>query len=473
MLMSKKTRWTCCIAIMGLIVSQGFAATLHVNPSDTTAFKSIQKAIDSAKAFDTIIVHAGVYKENISYKGKPITIMSVDPNDPNVVANTIIDGNGANAVLFQNAETDRSVLRGLSVKNGKNGIDCVADSRPSITQCVIYANSASGIYSGSATIKQCQIHSNGDHGITSCTGVIRECTISENHGHGLSSFGGKIEDSAVIKNSGFGVYSHQGSATITRCTVSGNGGYGIYWLNTGTTGEVKNSILSKNGNPGIYVNGASVAVTNCTVVGNTLAGVQVHGGAKTAVTNNIIAWNQGHGITGTSPAASLTTSRYNDVFANQVANYGGGVVPGQGDMREHPWFAVNGYWDTDGWHEGDYHLSSTAGRWDPVAKVWVDDPVDSPCIDKGDPNTPAGDEPYPNGDRINLGAYGGTAEASLSVSKPECVEYPEMDFNQDCKVDQADLDIFMQQWLECGMDDPNACWPDEPPAEPPVLPVLP
>jgi len=42
------------------------------------------------------------------------------------------------------------------------------------------------------------------------------------------------------------------------------------------------------------------------------------------------------------------------------------------------------------------------------------DDVTSPCIDAGDPNSPVGDEPEPNGGRINMGAYGGTEEASKS-----------------------------------------------------------
>jgi hypothetical protein len=488
MVMSKRTWWVCCIAVVEFAASQAFAATLHVNPSDPKAFKSIQKAIDAAKAFDEIIVHAGVdkagayretiYKETINFKAKPITVRSVDPNDPNAVAKTIIDGSGASVVLFQNAETGLSVLRGLSVRNGKNGIDCVSDSRPLIRQCVIYANSASGIYGGSATIYECRIHTNGDHGIAYGEGLVCKCTITGNHAHGLSSFGGTIEDSTVTGNGSFGVYSHQGSASIARCLVSGNGGYGVYWLNAGTNGEVKNSIISGNGSSGIYVNGASGLVTNCTVVGNLLDGVQVQGGAKVTVGNSIIAWNKGCGITGTPPVTLVPASTYNDVFANQIANYGAGIVPGQGDIQEHPWFAVNGYWDKGCWYEGDYHLMSTVGRWGPDPNdpnkpprwTWVKDSIDSPCIDAGDPGVSVGDEPAPNGGRINQGAYGGTAEASMSVGGLGCAEFPEMDFNHDCKVDQADLDIFMQHWLNCGEGDPNACWPQGPPAAPQVQP---
>jgi hypothetical protein len=75
-----------------------------------------------------------------------------------------------------------------------------------------------------------------------------------------------------------------------------------------------------------------------------------------------------------------------------------------------------------------------------------------------------------HGGRINMGAYGGTAEASKSEGpKPMCTKYPEMDFNHDCKVNQVDLDTFMQHWLECNLDPEDACWP----AGVPQSPVLP
>jgi hypothetical protein len=61
-------------------------------------------------------------------------------------------------------------------------------------------------------------------------------------------------------------------------------------------------------------------------------------------------------------------------------------------------------------------LKSQAGRWEAATGTWVIDDVTSPCIDAGDPNSPVGDEPQPNGERINMGAYGGTAEASKSSS---------------------------------------------------------
>lgn len=100
----------------------------------------------------------------------------------------------------------------------------------------------------------------------------------------------------------------------------------------------------------------------------------------------------------------------------------------------------------------------------------MSDPVDSPCLDRGDPAAVCSDEPFPNGGRIDLGAYGGTPEASKSPGGASCREYPTMDFNRDCKVDQADLDLSLQHWLECNLEPRDACWPDGPPAAPQARP---
>ncbi len=96
-------------------------------------------------------------------------------------------------------------------------------------------------------------------------------------------------------------------------------------------------------------------------------------------------------------------------------------------MDTDPRFASPGHWDLnetlhepydDVWVSGDYHLKPQAGRWDVVSESRVIDDVTSPCVDAGDPNSPVGDEPEPNGGRTNMGAYGGTAEASKSCMLP-------------------------------------------------------
>jgi hypothetical protein len=114
---------------------------------------------------------------------------------------------------------------------------------------------------------------------------------------------------------------------------------------------------------------------------------------------------------------------------------------GPGNMDIDPLFADA--------NKSDYHLKSQAGRWDPAAKVWVQDAVTSPCIDAGDPATPIMYEPFPNGGVINMGAYGGTAEASKSYfGKPLCKTIMAGDINGDCKVDLGDFAILARHWLE-------------------------
>ena len=86
----------------------------------------------------------------------------------------------------------------------------------------------------------------------------------------------------------------------------------------------------------------------------------------------------------------------------------------QGNISEEPLFASRGFWvelhEETLWIHGDYHLRSRRGRWSGLDGVWVLDDTDSPCIDAGNPTKPAACETLSN--RINLGAYGGTWQAS-------------------------------------------------------------
>ncbi|MHC4500415.1 MAG: right-handed parallel beta-helix repeat-containing protein, partial [Planctomycetota bacterium] len=52
----------------------------------------IQQAINEARSGDILIVGAGVYNGNINTLGKDITLVCTNPDDPNVINHTIIDG---------------------------------------------------------------------------------------------------------------------------------------------------------------------------------------------------------------------------------------------------------------------------------------------------------------------------------------------------------------------------------------------
>ncbi len=138
--------------------------------------------------------------------------------------------------------------------------------------------------------------------------------------------------------------------------------------------------------------------------------------------------------------------------------------PGTGNnIDAEPYFAS---FDSDG-EPNDFHLQSAYGRWDPNSQSWVTDSNTSPCIDAGDPNSDWSGEPWPNGKRINIGAYGGTNQASMNgnpadfdvsgavnfidfaefsnkwLTKESCIH----DLGRDGVVDFADLRMFAENWL--------------------------
>lgn len=91
---------------------------------------------------------------------------------------------------------------------------------------------------------------------------------------------------------------------------------------------------------------------------------------------------------------------YNTVKSDNLSDYGTGCI------AKDPCFADAA--------SGDFHLKSAAGRWN--GTTWVKDTVTSPCIDAGEASAAYANEPSPNGNRANMGAYGNTTEASKSAS---------------------------------------------------------
>ena len=170
----------------------------------------------------------------------------------------------------------------------------------------------------------------------------------------------------------------------------------------------------------------NLILTNCTLTcnsapnGNALASDEFFEAPSNVEMTNCIVWGSGNEIWN-DDGSSITIS-YSDIQGGQAGVYDpyGVVIWGEGNIDTDPLFADPGYWvdandpNNDLWVNGDYHLKSEAGRWDPVSESWVIDDVTSPCIDAGDPLTPVMYEPHPRGCFINMGAYGGTEEASKS-----------------------------------------------------------
>ena len=157
-----------------------------------------------------------------------------------------------------------------------------------------------------------------------------------------------------------------------------------------------------------------------------------------------------------------------------IQDWAGGI----GNIASNPLFARTEF------PGQDYHLKSQHGRWDANARVWVYDDVTSPCIDAGDPA--ACDwvsELWPHGERVNMGAYGGTAQARLSpslqgnpadVTRDGCVgpddlmrivsrwlmqqELLSEDVNRDGAVDCGDFAVLAEQWASFAGYDLAGFW---------------
>ena len=265
-----------------------------------------------------------------------------------------------------------------------------------------------------------------------------------------------------------GGISNGGDPILIGCTFSGNlaqNGGGM--SNYGSGPELSIAYCTFSGNSaelggGIFYSfNARMKMSNCTLAdnlapeGNAIAGEPTESSLPGYIElTNCILWDGDNAIFDSRPDSLTTVITYSDVQ---------GGWPGEGNIDADPCFVNPGYWanaddpniavepnNPDAvWIDGDYHLKSEAGRWEPISQSWIQDDVTSPCIDAGDPNTPIGHEPFPNGGIINMGAYGGTVEASKSYfGKPVCKTIIAGDINGDCKVDFDDLMILMDHWLE-------------------------
>jgi hypothetical protein len=176
-----------------------------------------------------------------------------------------------------------------------------------------------------------------------------------------------------------------------------------FYHGEGPDSILKNFII-KNSFMGVFIAGSYPTIKNLTIVGNKY-GIEAyalpHVFSGPDIRNSII-WNNTDGdLFGCRPDTDLfgCLARYSCI---------GQVHLSRGNIDADPLFV-----DPD---NGDYHLRSERGRYWPEHDIWVLDEVTSPCVDGGDPGADPSDEPMPNGNRINMGAYGGTPQASLSLS---------------------------------------------------------
>jgi uncharacterized protein (TIGR03382 family) len=158
------------------------------------------------------------------------------------------------------------------------------------------------------------------------------------------------------------------------CVQVGNGATGV---------QIQRVVVRDCRVTGVAVQpGGAAEVASATLVGNATA---VASAGTTRIKNSLLTNNTV--ALAVEPGGTLA-STYNDLFGNQK-DYSG-VAPGEGDLSQVVTFAD--------FKTHDFRL---VGQ--------------QPSTDKGDPGDDFSAEPAPNGGRINLGAFGGTAEAEMTA----------------------------------------------------------
>jgi hypothetical protein len=105
----------------------------------------IQVAIDQAVSGDEIVIGPGTYQENIDFKGKNLTLTSINPNDPTTVSATVIKGAGQYPVVsLSRGQGTGCVFNGLTISGGIIGISC-GDVSLTIRNCTIESTGPNSI----------------------------------------------------------------------------------------------------------------------------------------------------------------------------------------------------------------------------------------------------------------------------------------------------------------------------------------
>ena len=229
--------------------------------------------------------------------------------------------------------------------------------------------------------------------------------------------------------SGAGFASWRDSTDIVcpmtrNCRLYGNS-YGVLLKGT-SYATIQNSVLFGNAAAAVYAPAATGSVYHTSIISTTIVasgadGVRLDEADSSLTVTNSIFQVSGSGryvLNGGTYQFDLPTSDYNDFVVTGGASIAYWSRAIRGSLSE--WQLATGqdahsltvdplFADPSA---GDYHLKSEGGRCDPATGTWLTDTQTSWAIDAGDPSYPVGNEPSPNGARVDLGAYGGTAEAS-------------------------------------------------------------
>ncbi len=422
------------LLMIGLPAVPLMGQTTILVPDD---YATIQSAIDTAAAGDTVEVAAGIYDEHIAMKSG----VSVEGAGAGETVLTNPDNAVAGNVTFDGVND--SSLSGFTITGADFTEDCkewlsavyIAGSQSvSVEECSIEGNASAGIYvenSADVSIKEnvltgnafpsyggapaiytkyseCVvegnlIYDNGDSGIESSHARRGErYTSNIVIGSSISVKSGTVTiEGNYVSGSTNGITCSTITASRTNCYptvrsnfVASNSRKGIM-ISENTFAVATNNIVVDNGEAGFYVClNAWPIIANNTIVGNEYGLYNCGSRSGWLFVNNIVVQNSLAGIGCFGLGTGRPALDCNDVWDNGT-DYSG-ITAAPSDISEDPLF-VGMYPDPFGTIDNlDFHLEPN-----------------SPCTDVGLPGTSYTD---PDGSRNDIGAYGGAGAEEYGLN---------------------------------------------------------
>jgi len=380
------------------------------NITQGTYYFRIRAAIDDANNSDILVASTGTFYEYIDFLDKSITLRSTNPDNWNVVENTIISGSNHFGELVTFNNNSGSVLNGFTLTNAYYGVYCYNYSSTNIVNCNIEDN-CYGIYGGwcTITIADCNINIANS---TSGAGIY--CEYSN-----LT-----VSNCAIQNNAGNGIYdSYTPSTTITNSIIRGNRGNGIYCkeIGQGVEIEVKNNWIHNNGTNndgnGIYIYNyyatpGPAVIRNNTIVNNASYGINSYVADDANISNCIVWYNNSGQYQLHANNGDFQNVRYSCIQNGDTNN---------GNIDDDPLF----YNDPN--DPNNFHLSSN-----------------SPCIDAGNPFADyAGETDIDGEGRVKDGNADGIERVDMGADE---FYWSPADFNGDRIVNFIDYARFTNAW---------------------------
>lgn len=475
--------------IDGLTIRGGFAGTGSIDPDvrNIEIYKTILSGDLSGDDGD--VNNPSNLSDEPTRSDNSRLIVSSHVSEVNIEKEVTTRGGKSTIVIIPVSEVNVE-LDGLTVVAGSTGIRKLTPGSLSVSNCTFRSNSSYGI-----RIERSELT------MTNCSFECNKGRAVSHHGDNLTARNCLFEGNWGTSGAALGCFAPYSEVMLRDCTFTGNVAvWGTALIcfadrtelyNCKFTGNVAEETCLDTSARGDFV------AEHCTFTGN-IGGAIQHGSGRLILSNCLIAGNRGQAIkthgrylkiqnctigdNHTGKDGSALDTRHDATVSNSIfwgnsspvikvwrpaalmmdyCNVEGGW-PGVGNIEVDPGFVAPGYWELNGtpddpgddyWIDGDYHLLSQAGRWDPIAETWAKDQETSPCIDTGDPNSPIGLEPFPTGGRANMGAYGAGEEASKTYfGEPTCDVVLAGDINGDCVVDELDLAILESHWMMRGED---------------------